>query len=1568
MISRRLRRMRRHGIAIAGAGITLLVMAVAAALTLTANAAEARSNPPGGAPLEAQQITAPSLSIAAASDSVVEGGWAQFTISADPAPSGSLTVHYTVSLEGDFEHPQKYNWKDAHLGSKTVALSESSVTITVPTVDDGKFFSGDGSVTVALTAGSGYTLSASSSATVTLVENDIPPYVTISAKAGQVNEGSPAQFTISANPDAEWDTTVNYQVIQIGNYVASADLGDKTAPLPSFGAFIDACSQHWHQYYRMQCMKNRGFSGSSAGITVPTARDNAVGPDGVALVMLLPGDGYRLGGSNTAFVAVKNTDVPPPVPRLTISAAASQFEEGAPVRFTVSANPASSGSLAVDYKVMQTGDFVAAGDLGSKTLTLTGSSGTIAIPTVDDAAAESDGSALVALLPGDGYTLGRPNSAQARIWSNDAQLTEITVSGGAGITEGGNANYVFSANPSPQGSVTVHYTVAQNGAMVRPSDAGDKTLTLSGSRAEVTVPTVDDDVGEPDDSVTITVNDGAGYRTGSPGSASVPVLDDDGYPVVTMSAAVSSVLEGEVLELTFRASEPNMSHMRSMFVNYRVEGLRGLQNAELRSARFPWVQNYRYVTEVTDPVYVPIDGLIEPYGSLTITMLPGSEYQVGTTEPITVTVQNTDKEAETLTMSGPDTATEGDSLEYTFTASKAPVGGGVNIRYKVNVSSWGPRRVDAAELGIKNVWLNADEDEVSVTIPTTADDSIYDGDGTVYVTVLGAGGYVVKNPQISTTVTDDDPHPDVTVKSIPEAVVVDITEHHFQINHPEVTEGNELRFVIEADTAPAGSLPIRYKVIQEHGDVVAASELGDKTLTLTGTSATIVIPTLDDDVKERSSHITVKLIDGRGYKANGHDPLTGHAKFYVRDNDAPPPVPKVGVTGPSSVTEGSPITYTFTANPAPSGSLTVKYRVSHDEAVNSGYLDLSQLGIKTVTLTGGTATVSIPTNGDQVDELDGSVTVRIVDDSRDYDDDPANWKAITTVLDDDIATPEVTIAQLGTITEGDPAKFRIFADPKPTADLTVNVTVSQNGDFVAATGPQTVTIAKNSVSADLSVDTINDQVQEANGLVTVTVNAGDGYTVSTDHPLESVTVVDNDNPTDPIVSVTAGSDVVEGGDASFTIASNPAPTADLAVSVTVSQSGDFGATTGSQTVTIPTTGSVTLTVGTDNDTEGEADGSVTVTVNAGGDYSVSPNRGSASVNVADDDPIGERLTGLSPGEIKVSDTTPKVGVTAGGGVTEGGDASFTIIASPAPSANLDVNVIVSQSGDFGVTTGRRTVTIPPAGSVTLTVGTTNDDVDEADGSITVMVDAGDGYTMFWPQIEATVSVADDDVLEVSIIAAADVTEGGDATFTLTSSPPPAVAYDVVVTVSQSGDYGVATGKQTVTIPTTGRVLLEVSTTNDEVDEADGSVTATVNTGSGYTVSATRGAATVSVADDDDPAPKVEVNVTVEDASGTEGDVVEFRILLSNALTEEFEVNWYAGPASALLENRAHSSDYQTMSGTMVFEPGETALTGVVWLKDDDEEEPDEYFVVEAYLPGEWRTPASVGTMTIVDDD
>ncbi|MCY4134949.1 MAG: hypothetical protein OXG30_08555, partial [bacterium] len=230
---------------------------------------------------------------------------------------------------------------------------------------------------------------------------------------------------------------------------------------------------------------------------------------------------------------------------------------------------------------------------------------------------------------------------------------------------------------------------------------------------------------------------------------------------------------------------------------------------------------------------------------------------------------------------------------------------------------------------------------------------------------------------------------------------------------------------------------------------------------------------------------------------------------------------------------------------------------------------------------------------------------------------------------------------------------------------------------------------------------------------------------------------------------------------------------------------------------------------------------------------------------------------------------PEIAITAGTDTTEGSPATFTITANPAPTAPLAVTITIAQTGDWGASTGAKTVTVPTGGTAQFSVATEDDGADEADGSVTATLKTGTGYTVSGARGSATVAVADDDVPEISVTAGTDITEGSSASFTITADPAPAAPLAVSVAVTQQGDYAAAgtTGAKTVTVPAGGTAVHTVATVDDGADEADGSVTVTVGAGAGYTVSSTQGSVSVAVADDDAPAqtPPVKVCKTADAA-------------------------------------------------------------------------------------------------------
>ncbi len=221
-----------------------------------------------------------------------------------------------------------------------------------------------------------------------------------------------------------------------------------------------------------------------------------------------------------------------------------------------------------------------------------------------------------------------------------------------------------------------------------------------------------------------------------------------------------------------------------------------------------------------------------------------------------------------------------------------------------------------------------------------------------------------------------------------------------------------------------------------------------------------------------------------------------------------PPTPQVTITAnTASVTEGTAATFTIAANPAPAATLTVNVNVSETENV------ISATPPSTVTINANeiTATLTVATDDDGADESNSVVTAQLQTGTG-YTSGTQSSASVT-VEDND--NPQVTISAGTTpVTEGNAATFTITASSAPTSALTVNVDVNETGDVISGTPPSTVTIDANATTATLTVNTVNDQANESNSVVTAKLQGRTGYTVGSSSSA-SVTVEDNDNPPPP---------------------------------------------------------------------------------------------------------------------------------------------------------------------------------------------------------------------------------------------------------------------------------------------------------------------------------------------------------------------------------------------------------------------------------------------------------------------
>ncbi|MDE0580847.1 MAG: hypothetical protein OXI29_13355, partial [bacterium] len=1574
---------------------------------------------------------------------VTEGGAATFALAAVPAPSTPLAVTVEVTGSGDFA-------AGGQTGSRTVAIGTGGTgTLTVKTVDDstGEL---DGTLSAAVQVGDGYTVGAPASATVAVLNDDVPS-VSVAADRGCVTEGAAAGFTLTASHLPSVPVAVTVDVTVDGRFAADGEAGPRTVTVGTNG-------------------KGR--------FTVATVDDSVAETDGRIVAAVQGGGGYTAGAPSRAFTCLRDNDVRPP--GIALHGPASGITEGAHGEFAVVATPLAKESLPVALKLTRTGDFMVShqpgepgqgsydiwlqGDgagkgafahrhdlkgvgswhfpfetrddgvdepdgtleavvmhgegLASNTVTVpvrdndptvvslvrtgTGTAGaaaftvtlgralvageTVDVPlAISGTGVTADGHTLsvtggtgatlsgtgtltpvlslsgagaqavtLELVPAAGsaatrYTValgpdgtGANGFDRAGLGTNvgggaDPHPTQngfdaepgtadpsVSVTGGPAVTEGGTATFTVTARPAPAAPLTVNFEVTDGDGFAADGQVGPRTVTVgTDGTGSLAVATVNDGVDGWTGAVAATLQAGDGYTVSSPSSAAVAVLNDGvQMPDYTVSVASRSG-RPEVTEGT----RFSFQVIPSWRVDRHVPAtLRITQTGDFMasSGLAAWFGDIGKVASLIYNVNTRNDGVDEPDGSVTAF----AEYGNGrTTNRATVRIRDDDPTVAALSRSGSEPAVAGSAVTFTVTLGRALVAG---------------ETIDVP-LAISGTGVSADGFTLTVTGGTGASLSgtgtltpvlafsgagaqtatlalvpALDGIATLYRVALGPDGPVVNGfdrPGLGTNVGGG-ADPDATRNRFDVEVTAASLDAEPVV--PEVgialaaggTEGAAVLFVLSADPPPAAPLDVALTVTQE-GDHVAAEDLGRRTVTMPASgSVTVTVPTVDDGTDEPDGTVTATLEAGSGYSLGAFRAMA----VDVADNDGPPPAQ-------AAAEAAEPVTVSLSADRSAIAEANgrTRFRIELDRALAAGEVVLVPF-----TISGG---------------------------RKDRD-----WKVL---FRDGRSGPGVKRTATGRKSAvrftrgGRVATFVLVALPnEDTEDRTVTVAFGTGARTPRAAG----------VAGGIAL---------AGG------------------PL-SVAIIDDDL-VEPEVSVSGGSAVTEGGAASFTLSADPAPASDLAVTVDIGANGGAVAPSamGERTVTLPGgTGSQTFTVATVDDAADGTGGAVTATVVRQDGYAVDKENGgaTATVAVADDDATAVTLSAPS-GDVPEAGGGSTLTVTLGRALVQGERLTVPLVFGGTATLGTDYTLSAPETVPQGVAYANLastdktnppalTFTGPSAASATVILTATADSAAEGESE---MVTVGLG-TLAATGLGGGAAGSGNVSLsilepppEISIAAkTASVTEGADAAFTVTASRAPASDLTAKLTVSEAdgSDFLAADneGAATVTIPKgKTEAAFTVATVDDNADEPDGTVTATLAANGGaYTVAAAPGgAASVKVADND--AASALPTLSVDDATAPESDrVIRFTVRLSKAAGKPVWVSYRtreSTPASA-----RKGEDWHDLGSGVRFGPEDTERKVEVYVVDDGHDEgPETFELVLTHAQGV-AIADGVAVGTITNDD
>ena len=285
----------------------------------------------------------------------------------------------------------------------------------------------------------------------------------------------------------------------------------------------------------------------------------------------------------------------------------------------------------------------------------------------------------------------------------------------------------------------------------------------------------------------------------------------------------------------------------------------------------------------------------------------------------------------------------------------------------------------------------------------------------------------------------------------------------------------------------------------------------------TSTAATIAMGHTFSNGEDSGAAASWSIGDDTEWSENAGAWVVNGVELMIGIKGAPLATPEVSISGGPAVDEGGSASFTVSASPVPTGDLTVNLEIG---PAGSSFVASGDLGSQTVVIGAmmSEATYSVPTDDDGTDEPNGTVTATLAAGTG-YTLDAANASASVVVNDNDgppPVVPEVSISGDAAVSEGGDAVFRISASPAPAAALTVSLTITQTGSFVAGAslGLKTVTVPTSGL-ATYRVATLNDSTDEPNGAVRATLNGDTDYTLHATNASASVAVNDNDDPQSP---------------------------------------------------------------------------------------------------------------------------------------------------------------------------------------------------------------------------------------------------------------------------------------------------------------------------------------------------------------------------------------------------------------------------------------------------------------------
>ncbi|WP_422776790.1 retention module-containing protein [Pseudomonas mediterranea] len=706
----------------------------------------------------------------------------------------------------------------------------------------------------------------------------------------------------------------------------------------------------------------------------------------------------------------------------------------------------------------------------------------------------------------------------------------------------------------------------------------------------------------------------------------------------------------------------------------------------------------------------------ETTGTVAINTPANDVYNNGSTVSTTITGATGGNFENLVPSTTPAVTTITDSVDttgLTLSASETITEGG-SIVYTATLTNAAQTPVTVTLSNGSVITIAAGETTGTVAVNTPAND-VYNNSSTVSTTITGATGGNFENLVPSTTpavttITDSVDSTDLTLSA-----------------SETITEGGQITYT--ATLTNAAQTPVTVTLSNGSVITIAAGE----------TTGTVNVQTPANDVYNNSSTVSTTITGATGGNFENLVPSTTPAVTTITDS-----VDTTGLTlsASESITEGGSIVYTATLTNAAQTPVTVT---------------LSNGSVITIAAGETTGSIAVETSPNDVYNNGSTVSATIAGATGGNFENlvPSTTPAVTTITDS-VDTTGLTLSASETITEG--GQITYTATLTNAAQTPVTVTLSNGSVITIAAGETTGTVAVNTPAND---------VYNNGSTVSTTITGATGGNFENLVPSTTpaiTTITDSVDTTG--LTLSASETITEGGQITYTATLTNA--AQTPVTVTLSNGSVITIAAGE------TTGTVAVNTPANDVYNNGSTVSTTITGATGGNFE-------------------NLVPSTTPAVTTITDSVDTTGLTlsASETITEGGQITYT--ATLTNAAQTPVTVTLSNGSVITIAAGETTGTIA--------VNTPANDVynNGSTVSTTITGATGGNFENLVPSTTPAITTITDsvDTTGLTLSASESVTEGGSIVYTATLTN--AAQTPVTVTLSNGSVITIAAGETTGTV-------------------------------------------------------------------------------------------------------------------------------------------------------------------------